>query len=37
VIFPFAYYMTLSLPRYRHPIDPTLMVLLAFAVWRARA
>jgi len=35
VIFPFAYYMTLSLPRYRHPIDPTLMVLLAFAIWRA--
>jgi hypothetical protein len=34
LIFPFAYYMTLSLPRYRHPIDPTLMVLLAFVLWR---
>ncbi len=34
VIFPFAYYMTLSLPRYRHPIDPTLMILLAFTIWR---
>ena len=33
-IFPFAYYMTLSLPRYRHPIDPTLMVLLAYTIWR---
>jgi hypothetical protein len=32
VVFPLAYYMTLSLPRYRHPIDPTLMLLLAFAM-----
>ena len=32
-IFPFAYYMTLALPRYRHPIDPTLMILLAYCVW----
>lgn len=29
VIFPFAYYLTLALPRYRHPIDPTLMLLTA--------
>jgi hypothetical protein len=29
IVFPLAYYMTLSLPRYRHPIDPTLMLLLA--------
>lgn len=32
VVFPCAYYMTLALPRYRHPIDPTLMLLLAVAV-----
>ena len=32
VIFPFAYYLTLALPRYRHPIDPTLMMLLAVAI-----
>jgi hypothetical protein len=32
VIFPFAYYLTLALPRYRHPIDPTLMLLTAFAI-----
>ena len=31
VVFPFAYYITLALPRYRHPIDPTLMLLLAVA------
>jgi hypothetical protein len=30
LVFPFAYYLTLSLPRYRHPIDPTLMLLLAY-------
>ena len=34
IIFPFAYYLTLSLPRYRHPIDPTLLILLAFALCR---
>jgi hypothetical protein len=32
VVFPFAYYLTLSFPRYRHPIDPTLMLLLAFTL-----
>lgn len=32
VIFPWAYYLTLSLPRYRHPIDPILMLLLAAAI-----
>jgi 4-amino-4-deoxy-L-arabinose transferase-like glycosyltransferase len=32
VVFPFAYYLTLALPRYRHPIDPTLMLLLALII-----
>ena len=32
IVFPFAYYLTLSLPRYRHPIDPTLMLLLALCI-----
>jgi hypothetical protein len=32
LVFPLAYYMTLSLPRYRHPIDPTLMLLFAVAI-----
>jgi Dolichyl-phosphate-mannose-protein mannosyltransferase len=32
IIFPFAYYFTLALPRYRHPIDPTLMLLTAIAI-----
>jgi hypothetical protein len=32
VVYPFAYYLTLSEPRYRHPIDPTLMLLTAIAL-----
>jgi hypothetical protein len=32
IVFPLAYYMTLALPRYRHPIDPTMMLLFAFAL-----
>ena len=32
IVFPFAYYLTLALPRYRHPIDPTLMLLTAIAI-----
>jgi hypothetical protein len=32
VVFPFAYYLTLALPRYRHAIDPTLMLLLAVTI-----
>lgn len=35
VVFPFAYYLTLALPRYRHPIDPTLMILLGYCIWTA--
>jgi len=31
-IFPFAYYLTLALPRYRHPIDATLMLLMAMTL-----
>ncbi|MBZ5575400.1 MAG: glycosyltransferase family 39 protein [Acidobacteriia bacterium] len=32
LVFPWAYYLTLSLPRYRHPVDPILMLLTAIAV-----
>lgn len=32
ILFPFAYYLTLALPRYRHPIDPTLLLLTAVAI-----
>lgn len=35
VVFPFAYYLTLALPRYRHPVDPTLILLLAVAIAQA--
>jgi 4-amino-4-deoxy-L-arabinose transferase-like glycosyltransferase len=31
-IFPWAYYLTLALPRYRLPIDPILMLLTAVAI-----
>lgn len=31
LILPWAYYLTLSLPRYRHPIDPVLILLTAVA------
>ncbi len=33
VVFPFAYYLTLAFPRYRHPIDPTLMLLMAVTLF----
>jgi hypothetical protein len=32
LIFPWAYYLTLSLPRYRLPIDPILMLLTAVTI-----
>lgn len=31
LILPWAYYLTLALPRYRHPIDPVLMLLTGVA------
>lgn len=38
LILPFAYYLSLASARYRHPIDPVIMVLTAIAVslWRGR-
>jgi hypothetical protein len=32
LIYPWAYYLTLALPRYRLPIDPIVMVLLAISI-----
>ncbi len=32
LVLPWAYYLTLSLPRYRHPIDPVLMLLACATV-----
>jgi 4-amino-4-deoxy-L-arabinose transferase-like glycosyltransferase len=32
VVFPWAYYLTLALPRYRHPIEPVLLLLSAIAI-----
>ncbi len=32
LVFPWAYYLTLALPRYRLPIDPVVMLLAAVAV-----
>ena len=32
LVYPWAYYLTLSLPRYRLPIDPIVLLLLALAL-----
>ncbi|MFZ3216947.1 MAG: glycosyltransferase family 39 protein [Candidatus Acidiferrales bacterium] len=32
LVYPWAYYLTLSLPRYRLPIDPVVLLLLAISV-----
>jgi hypothetical protein len=32
VVFPCVYYLTLAIPRYRHPIDPVLLLLTAIAL-----
>ncbi|MGH9665707.1 MAG: hypothetical protein ACRD9L_14880, partial [Bryobacteraceae bacterium] len=32
IVFPCAYYLTLAIPRYRHPIDPVVLLLTAFAL-----
>ncbi|MGB8524722.1 MAG: hypothetical protein WCD43_17290, partial [Candidatus Acidiferrales bacterium] len=34
IVFPWAYYLTLVLPRYRLPIDPIVMLLTAIAIER---
>jgi hypothetical protein len=35
IVFPWAYYLTLGLPRYRHPIEPVLILLTALAIQSA--
>jgi 4-amino-4-deoxy-L-arabinose transferase-like glycosyltransferase len=35
LVFPWAYYLTLALPRYRHPIEPVLILLTAVAIGAA--
>jgi len=35
-VFPLVYYLSQGSARYRHPIDPVLMLLLAVALWSAR-
>ncbi|MBV9504050.1 MAG: glycosyltransferase family 39 protein [Acidobacteriia bacterium] len=37
IVFPWAYYLTLALPRYRHPIDPVLVLLTAVAAFECTA
>jgi 4-amino-4-deoxy-L-arabinose transferase-like glycosyltransferase len=36
LIYPWAYYLTLALPRYRLPIDPIVMMLLALSMLRLK-
>jgi Dolichyl-phosphate-mannose-protein mannosyltransferase len=35
LVYPWAYYLTLALPRYRHPIDPIVLLLTAVSVLHA--
>jgi len=37
IVFPMTYYLTHSILRYRHPIDPVLTVLAVCALVRARS
>ena len=37
IVFPWAYYLSLVLPRYRLPIDPIIMLLTAIAIERIAA
>ena len=34
LVYPWAYYLTLALPRYRLPIDPIVLLLLAISLQR---
>jgi hypothetical protein len=37
IVFPLTYYLTHSILRYRHPVDPVVTILAAYALVRARA
>jgi len=35
VIYPLVYYLVFFLPRYRHPIEPELLILMVYAVYES--
>jgi 4-amino-4-deoxy-L-arabinose transferase-like glycosyltransferase len=37
IVFPCVYYLTIALLRYRHPIDPVIVLMAAIAIGGARA
>jgi 4-amino-4-deoxy-L-arabinose transferase-like glycosyltransferase len=37
LIFPITYYLTFTHPRYRHPIEPEMLILMVYAVLQARS
>jgi 4-amino-4-deoxy-L-arabinose transferase-like glycosyltransferase len=37
VIYPLPYYLVNPFPRYKHPIEPVMLLLIVYVLWQARA
>jgi 4-amino-4-deoxy-L-arabinose transferase-like glycosyltransferase len=36
LIYPFPYYLVMPFPRYKHPIEPEMIMLIVYLFWEAR-
>jgi len=36
ILFPIPYYIAHPSPRYRHAIEPEMVLLIVYALWQAR-
>jgi len=36
LIYPLPYYLVNPFPRYKHPIEPVMMLLIVYLFWEAR-
>jgi 4-amino-4-deoxy-L-arabinose transferase-like glycosyltransferase len=37
LIYPLPYYLVNPFPRYKHPIEPVMLILIVYALWQAKA
>jgi hypothetical protein len=36
LIYPLPYYLVNPFPRYKHPIEPIMLILIVYVIWEAR-
>jgi hypothetical protein len=37
IVYPLPYYLVNPFPRYKHPIEPVMLMLIVYVLWEAKA